>query len=303
MGNISPAGPHSYSPQVVLGSVFPNVTRRIWLTKSVAIEEFPDPLNRAALHDKVLGPKIDLQYCRNYFLWIAHYCHTINSTKAGSVLAVIMGFTQLKQIFDVADAHDRKIGLESFRKYNQLLQTIGETFSYDVVTAAGVFSTLSPNSDYVGNVRDTIRLLRAASSHEPYDSFSVSTYGQNKKKAWRIANGENPYDLIVARKTRNFFINLADPDNDRAVTIDGHMRNAWDGIRRNLVGSNVSAAVYEECASAVRQIAADVKMIPWQVQGIIWFCWKRIHRIKIEPQMDLWDAGYLAASQMMVPCL
>ncbi len=74
--------------------------------------------------------------------------------------------------------------------------------------ASAVFSALSPNNDYHGNLSDAHALLDAKRKSLTIDDFTVHTYGQNKRKAWRIAHGEEPLDLIVANKTRNFFLNI-----------------------------------------------------------------------------------------------
>jgi hypothetical protein len=212
-----------------------------------------------------------------------------------------MPIENLQAIYEKADDYDRRLGLESFWHYNRLMQTIGAKYGFTGRTAAGVFAALSPNNDYYGNVRDCERMLRAAAAADAIDSFPVSTYGPNKRKAWDIAHGTDPLKLIVALKTRNFFINIADPTDREAVTIDGHMRNVWMGKRVNLVGANVKRSDYLACAQDVRDLAAKNGLVAWQMQGVIWYCWRKIHGIRTSPQLTLWDPAYLAA-RIFVPC-
>lgn len=207
----------------------------------------------------------------------------------------------LEKVYLQADATDSQRGKESYRHYHRLMAALGARHGFTTRTASAVFAALSPNNDYFGNVRDVDRLLRAAAERRDIESFKVSTYGHNKRKAWEIAHGADPLRLIKAKKTRSFFINMWDPENQVAVTIDGHMFNAWNARRVNLVGQTVSNKNYDLCAHDVRELATKHGLIPWQMQGVIWYCWRRLHGVRSPQQLDLWDRAYLAAG-MFVPC-
>jgi hypothetical protein len=137
----------------------------------------------------------------------------------------------LVKVFDAADKIDIKIAEDAWFKMNRLTSRIAEKYEFSSRIGAAVFAALSPNSSYHGNLRDTDRVLAAAAGQVGLDDFKVSTYGNNKRKAWRIAKGEEPLDLIVFDKTRNFFLNVDNPVDPFPVTIDGHMFNAWFGKR------------------------------------------------------------------------
>jgi len=146
-----------------------------------------------------------------------------------------------------------------------------------------------------GNLRDAHKLLAAHRKGTPYAEFTVSTYGQNKLKAWRIVNGEDPLALITANKTRSFFQNISDPEDVVPVTIDGHMLNMWRGRRENLVGLSFPTKLYAQVAEDVRILAREHQMIPCQMQGVLWLTWRRLHGIRSTQQQELWDADLLAA--------
>lgn len=161
--------------------------------------------------------------------------------------------------------------------------------------SSAVFAALSPNNDYHGNLRDAFKLLSAKRVGHDLSAFTVSTYGQNKAKAWRIAGGHEPLDLIVANKTRNFFLNVYNPDDPHPVTIDGHLLNAWRGKREGLVGLHFPPKLYQTVAVDVRNLAAKEDMLPCQLQAILWVTWRRIHGILSTQQLEFWDADMLAA--------
>jgi hypothetical protein len=202
----------------------------------------------------------------------------------------------LRHTLEKATPHDTQLGLESFFKYNRIVALVGARTGFSVRVAAAVFSALSPNNDYWGNLRDAHALLAAARDGLGIDAFTVSTYGNNKRKAWQIAHGAEPLELIVAKKTRSFFLNVADPTDPEPVTIDGHMVNIWKCKRENLVGLRWDDKKhYDVIAEDVRVLARERGVIPSQMQGILWLTWRRIHGIKTDSQLTFWDEDLLAA--------
>lgn len=196
---------------------------------------------------------------------------------------------------DIATGNDITLGVEAFPKYNRIMSKLADHCGTTTRTAAAVFSALSPNNDYHGNLRDAHTLLKAHKQGKSIDQFSVSTYGHNKRKAWMIVNGIDPLKLIIAKKTRNFFLNITDPNDPQPVTIDGHMVNIWRGKRENLVGLKFPHSLYDVVADGVRLVAQERGLIPCQVQGILWMTWRRMYGIKTSDQLELWDPDIIAA--------
>jgi hypothetical protein len=209
----------------------------------------------------------------------------------------------LIKVFDTADKADILIAEEAWFKMNRMTARIAEKHGFQSRIGAAVFAALSPNNDYHGNLRDTNRLLFAAKLGVGIDDFKVSTYGNNKRKAWRIANGEEPLDLIVFPKTRSFFLNVNDPTDPHPVTVDGHIYNAWRGERISLKGAAQKGnhKLYEEVANDIRELARLKGVIPNICQGIIWYSWRRQHRILTPNQLELWDREMLAANLGWAP--
>jgi hypothetical protein len=208
-----------------------------------------------------------------------------------------MSRENLQRVLDQANDADWQIASQAWYRYRRIVGHIAERHGFPVRIGAAVFAALSPNNDYLGNLRDTGRLLAAAEARIGLADFKVSTYGPNKLKAWRIVHGEDPLDLIVADKTRNFFLNVFDPSDPHPVTVDGHIFNAWTGVRRKLNSADMKgySKFYETVATHIREIAADRGILPNVVQGGVWYCWKRLHRIKINGQMEFWGPDYMIA--------
>ena len=177
----------------------------------------------------------------------------------------------MQRVLDLATPGDIMSAMGAYPKYHRITANVAALYGYSPRVGAAIFAALSPNNDYLGNLRD-------------------------KRKAWDIVCGADPLDLIIALKTRSFFLNVANPDDPWPVTVDGHLTNIWNGKRQGLVGLRErNPRLYETIASAVRDLARSYGWLPNQTQGVLWATWRRIHGIKTSGQREFWDTEYLAA--------
>jgi hypothetical protein len=195
---------------------------------------------------------------------------------------------------------DLNIGLQAWKRYHALLSRVAKRTGTTQDKATAVFAALSPNNDYLGNLRDAIRVLEAVRDGRLPEAVKVSTYHPNKFKAFDLAKGRPPLEVLKTPKVRNFYLNLLDPEDPQPVTIDGHMFNAWAGVRLRLdsAAQRYNAKHYFDVAADVHHIAVHQGLLANQVQGIIWFTWKRLHRIRHNDQLEL-----LPADEMIVDIL
>lgn len=196
----------------------------------------------------------------------------------------------LVRVFDLATAADLSTAARSWYTYHELTSRAAQKFGFEPKIGAAVFAALSPNNDYHGNLRDMHRLLEAAHLGLNLDDFGVSTYHNNKRKAWAICHGTPPLDVIVYPKTRSFYLNICDPTDPVPVTVDGHIYNAWRGERVALTeaATKMNNRLYETIAEDVRTLARRVGLLPNVTQSVVWFVWRRIHSIKFDPQLEFW---------------
>ena len=206
-----------------------------------------------------------------------------------------MSVDNLNRIFNSASEHDLKIGLTAYAKYNEIMVRLAAEFNVSSMTTSAIFSALSPNNSYHGNLRDAHMMLSAWKNSQDISEFKVHTYGNNKRKAWRIAHGENPLDLIIAKKTRNFMLNVYNPNDPVPVTVDGHMINIWRGSRTKLTELRYPVHLYDEISNNVREMAQRLNLIPCQVQCTMWHVWRKMHAIHSTDQTELWDVELINA--------
>lgn len=203
------------------------------------------------------------------------------------------GPDRLLRFYRDCPADAREAAKQSYRRYHALTSAVADQLGLPRKTAAAVFSALSPNNNYIGNLRDMRRLLEAHVAGQDIGSFRVCTYHHNKRKAWSIARGEiQPEDALVAPKTRNFYLNIAFPDLCGPVTVDGHMYWAWMGgkgpvkSRVHTEAANVTPRLYHEIADAVRSIS-ERRCLPHEMQAIVWQQFRRHHNVLGARQLEL----------------
>lgn len=188
------------------------------------------------------------------------------------------------RVLNLVDSIDREEGLIVYSRYHQVLKSVALQYGVRFEWVVAAFVSLSPNNDYVGTLRSLVSCLQN-------ENPTVSTYKHRADAALRFLVGEPFVTPKRGKKILNFYLNITDPTNSQAITIDGHMMNVWKGgtprpMKESLVGRR-----YEEIADDFRSVARENNLLPSQLQGMLWFTWKRINRIKAVHQLDLYQIG------------
>lgn len=197
------------------------------------------------------------------------------------------GQENIVKVFDRADEIDLREGLVAYDAYNQTMRALAERYAYPLESVTAVFASLSPNNDYIGTLRSTVSVLLGHRAGRAPEEIIVSTYNHCKQRAYEFAGGKDFLATTSGPKIRSFYRNILDPTDPEPVTIDGHMIGCWLGRRITMVQAAYEKFSYEEIAEDFRLVAGRVGILPNQVQGVVWFVWKRIHRVVFNPQINL----------------
>lgn len=188
-----------------------------------------------------------------------------------------------------ATAHDRKEGLAAYCRYHQIMRELSRRFSVPLDRAVAAFVSLSPNSDYIGNLRSTVSVLAGIYHGVSIDRVQVSTYRHCLERAWSYANGEARFlDKTKGPKITAFYHNVLDPKDRRFVTIDGHMVAIWRNQELTMREAIPKAREYRTISDAVKRIADHHLLVPCEVQAIMWHARKRQFNIKHSDQLNMW---------------
>lgn len=167
------------------------------------------------------------------------------------------GFRNLGFVFRRADAADLHDGTTSYSRYNRTLSRLAEHYGASLEATVGAFVALSPNNDYMGNLRSTATLLDGYRRGVPYSALTISTYRACGARAWRCLEGEDflSFTRPESKKTRAFYANILDPSDPRPVTIDGHMLGVYAGRYMTMKGAVRERFKYDDVADGIRALA------------------------------------------------
>jgi hypothetical protein len=185
-------------------------------------------------------------------------------------------------------------GMVAYERYNIVMRRLAEKYTYPVDAVCAVFCSLSPNSDYWGNLRSTVSVLHGINEGRPSSDIVVSTYGHCKSRAVAYATGAKSFTAETkGPKILNFYHNILEPHSNRWVTIDGHMvgvlRDDRKGTMKELL---IKPGQYQDYATLLKHFAFNQFMLPCQMQAILWFVRKRLLNVVYDGQFDLFgDKG------------
>lgn len=179
-------------------------------------------------------------------------------------------------IYENAGIETREAGMDWYRSAHEFAKTLDT----DIERAAGIIAALSPLSGWENNKNKAAQLY-SQNGIVCWDG-TKNGLGLSKsvEKAQAIFWGEKPLDILVANKTRSFYLNILDPES-KAVTIDRHafdiaVGKKTDDKTRGILGRKGIYAQFSE----VYCEAADIANIrAAQMQAITWVTWREIHGI------------------------
>jgi hypothetical protein len=196
----------------------------------------------------------------------------------------------IEKVLSQADEVDIREGKMAYQNYHDLMRRIAEHYQVGFVQTVAAFVALSPNNDYVGNLRSLVTVAKRVQDRLPIpeEGLRTSSYGHCVARAYQYLTGEEDFWFRTkGPKIRSFYINILLPQDNRFVTIDGHMYNAWSGGLTPLKQIARAGFSYNEIVKDFKIVARRQNLIPCQVQAIVWFAWKRINNIVYEPQLSL----------------
>lgn len=200
-----------------------------------------------------------------------------------------MSAENLAAMFARADRIDVREGMVAYNRYRLMMFAISEHYDVSIDRVTAAFVAMSPNNDYVGNLRSLISVLEGRKRGLPAERITISTYRHCMLRALDYLSGAADFLASAAGlKIINFYHNILTPDNPRFVTIDGHICATWMGKRLTMKEAIVrKPGDYNEISDAIKGLAFRELILPNQYQAILWFARKRVMNVVYDPQLDL----------------
>lgn len=202
-----------------------------------------------------------------------------------------MGVEGLQRFYAMASAVELAQALEAYPSYHYMLNCIATQYKQPLDRVVAAFVSLSPNSDYMGNLRSLVSVLEGLRHGVALEAVVVSTYNHCKQRAWKYLLGELDFvHTTKGKKILNFYHNILEPKNPLWVTVDGHIVAAWYGAdNMTMKQALLNARTYEQIKSGVQQLALAEGLVPNQYQAVVWFVRKRFLGIRYDLQYDLFS--------------
>lgn len=194
----------------------------------------------------------------------------------------------IKTVFNKAQTNHIQQGNNWYNRANSFIEQLATTHTLSPFVVALVVAAVSPNQRWrfslteAGNLKSADMVITAHKAGLAPDAIKISTFHPNKYKAFAIltdwVNGETAptyYQQTYfqnAPKTWAFANLLADPTTDHVV-IDGHATNLAISPEHKVsinAAPKLTPKRYDLLATAYRIVAADLGLLPHQVQAITW---------------------------------
>ena len=183
-------------------------------------------------------------------------------------------------IYSLANTEEHTDGRAWYQIVNAFTGTIAKRHDLSIVQTAAILSALSPATHWAQNILDTENMIINGK-----DS-TVTTYHRNKQKALKFLDGSlNPVDHYIGdakyswTKTAAFFQNILNPTQVSKVTIDRHairIAHGYELTADQAIFYANTPKKYNETARSFFSVAAEIGILPQQLQGIVWLTYRRI---------------------------
>lgn len=131
-------------------------------------------------------------------------------------------------------------------------------------------AVLSPQVSWASQVKYTPRLADRWEDIESVHEIEYPGLLANRKKAYRLIQGEHPTDVLSGPKVCAFYQNLT--GNEEPVTVDTHMVDAALDLRcpAEREGIHLTAHRYRTIEAALQKVAPIHSLSPAMAQAAIW---------------------------------
>lgn len=186
---------------------------------------------------------------------------------------------RLRHWYGLAEVRHIASGKAWYREAHEFAVGLSETYDIPLYKVVGVIAAISPSVYWDQNKRQAEKLCQAYADGGPLEDVVVTTYGRQAVKARQILrdaqHGIHVNEMLGKRafKTKSFYWNILRYPDSLAVTIDQHIISAAGFENRWVQGSKWC---YNLLADAIRELAVELNLKPYELQAIIWITYKEI---------------------------
>lgn len=193
--------------------------------------------------------------------------------------------SNMEEVLIQASPSSYKDAKEWYPKAHKYAEDFSEKYNKPVEITSALISVLSPQKEWFHNLELTEEFLKTKGRRCRHVT-------KQKEKAKRIytlndvkeANIEMAALYLGGLKTTNFFFNIYNPSDPKFVTIDTHMLQLMTGMF-NFVKPTVKQ--YNFMKQILIDFSNEHKMIPSEMQSILWLTWKSVKPKRINQEAEV----------------
>ena len=195
----------------------------------------------------------------------------------------------IRSVFEIANDRQYNEGMTWYDDAHAFCKYTAKRYGVGMARVAAIVSALSPMMRWDLNKQAASDVLNAASAGLDASQVKISTFGDNKIKAFEIAKDKRPdigtgYAKYLSyftpnKKTQHFYSNIM--GEGEGVTIDGHAMNiALFGTRRmgitTLKKKKFSKKEIARISLAYTKLSSELGIRPCQLQAVTWVVYREL---------------------------
>jgi hypothetical protein len=191
------------------------------------------------------------------------------------------------RLYSKAYPEEIQSGKAWYKQANEIASVMADKYQLSIIQTAGIISALSPGTNWSQNIVDANNFCSLLSTGKYYRSITVTTYGNNREKAYLIycspeLDESGIFKLLLGaskkvNKTSSFFLNILHPDNDQIVTIDRHTYRINLGITEIPESAPLTEKRYFLMNSAYQKASKELEISAIELQAVVWLVFRRLY--------------------------
>lgn len=162
-------------------------------------------------------------------------------------------------------------GLSWYDDAREFCKMVSNETNRPLISVCAALAALSPRNKWERNKQDCYELCKNNSSHK-FGTFHAMV--NKARKVLEMNSYADIIDELNGPKICAFFDNIFNPDS-QLITVDFHMLHiALGQVFPEDERPSLTKSLYDDIAWAIKLIADNNKLRPYEAQAILWLTWR-----------------------------
>lgn len=167
---------------------------------------------------------------------------------------------------------EKSMGLHWYADQHNYLKDMSAHFDVPLDVVCGITAALSPMVSWQLNLNMVYHVLKFEGKVPK--SIKMPGIYRNVQKAFKIYRTKKVFPTLSGPKVTQFYLNLLNPFDDNAITIDTFMLACYADTTVNIPQGTEKRI--KELKYEVKMLSMKYALLPCQFQAIVWLTYHRI---------------------------